>query len=108
MINVLFLLILLYFLYKCSCGKREMFESSQGKITMYGRQSCGYTRKMIEELQKTNTKKHFHYIDTSTKKGSQLFERIGGNGVPHFVYKNKSATGFMPANELMKKLNFFN
>lgn len=85
-----------------------MFDSSDPeKIIMFGRESCPYTVKMVDELKRTKTKKHFEFVDTSTQSGAKRFEKIGGNGVPHFLYKKKSATGYMPVKKLMEKLNYF-
>ena len=78
--------------------------SKNNKPIMYGRASCLYTVKMINELKEHNVFKKFEYVDTETKAGKQSFMKEGGEGVPCFVYNGRVVTGYMPARTLLKKL----
>jgi len=75
------------------------------KPIMFGRVSCPYTVKMINELKKHKVFDTFQYINTETKHGSQLMHQYGGKGVPFFVHKNRKGHGFMPKSNLFEKLN---
>lgn len=75
------------------------------KPLLFGRLSCPYTVKMIDELKKHNVLNKFKYIDTETKNGAQLMQKYGGNGVPFFVHKDRKGHGFMPKSKLFEKLN---
>ena len=75
------------------------------KPLMFGRMSCPYTVKMVDELKSTNNYNKFKFIDTETKEGSDLLVQYGGQGVPYFVSKNGRASGFMKTSQLFDKLN---
>lgn len=75
------------------------------KPLMFGRMSCPYTVKMVDELKKTNSYEKFKFIDTETKEGSDLLVHYGGQGVPYFVSKNGRSSGFMKTTQLFDKLN---
>ena len=75
------------------------------KPLMFGRISCPYTVKMIDELKKYKVFRKFEYVNTDTKNGAQLMRRHGGEGVPFFVHKNRKGHGFMPKSKLFEKLN---
>jgi hypothetical protein len=72
---------------------------------MFGRLSCPYTVKMIDELKKHRVFNMFVYVNTETQKGSQLMKQYGGEGVPFFVSKERKGHGFMPKSKLFEKLN---
>ena len=75
------------------------------KPLMFGRVSCPYTVKMINELKRHKVFNKFEYINTETKFGSQLMQKYGGEGVPFFVHKERKGHGFMPKSNLFEKLN---
>lgn len=76
------------------------------KIKMYGRKSCGYTVKMLNEIQKANVMDKFEYIDVETPAGEKEFKKTDADGVPHFESsdRSKSVTGAMPLNDLLQQL----
>ena len=81
-------------------------KKTKNKPLMFGRMSCPYTVKMIDELKKNNKFNVFQYVDTTTEEGKKMLDIAGGQGVPHFVSNNgTSASGFMPTNVLFDKLN---
>jgi len=75
------------------------------KPLMFGRISCPYTVKMIDELKKHKVFSKFEYVNTETKYGAQLMQHHGGEGVPFFVHKSRKGHGFMPKSKLFEKLN---
>ena len=74
------------------------------KITMYGRETCGYTVKMKEQLTKDGVMDSIIFVDTATKEGQEKLEKVGGSGVPHFTFEDKKATGYMKTKELLDTL----
>ena len=77
------------------------------KILLYGRTSCPYTVKAVEQLKKDNIWDKVRFIDTDTEAGSAEFSKKKVNGVPYFENPSngKSAIGFSPDSRvLMQKL----
>ena len=119
MLTQLLLLILAFMVYKkyfkkstvckkktCSKCKSELENVKNEKIKLYGRESCGYTRKMLNQLKDENMMMHFHYVNTETREGNKEFVSKGLQGVPAFEYKGKIVVGYMPTKILFEKLNF--
>lgn len=73
------------------------------KITMYGRDTCGYTVKMKKMIDNSNYKSMFDYIEVSNK--PHILKELNIDGVPAFEYKNKVIIGAMPVEVLLKKIN---
>jgi len=104
---MLIFFILCIILLACSlkCTEKNGVPIPFNQPLMFGRQSCSYTIKMIEELKKNNSFKTFKYINTETKEGSNLFQQYEGKGVPYFVSQQGRVHGFMKTSELFDKLN---
>ena len=90
---------------KTKCSKSKSKKSTE-KIKLYGRESCGYTIKMLSQLEKENKMMHFKYVDTETSEGKKEFTSKGLQGVPAFEHNGKIAVGYMPTEVLFDKLNF--
>lgn len=86
-------------------SKKKPVSTSVEKIKMYGRDSCGFTVKMKNLIQKEGKQEMFEYIDTSKPDGILLYEKLNVNGVPAFEYKKKVVVGAMSMSDLLKKLN---
>lgn len=54
--------------------KKQKHVTFEADYDVYGRMSCPYTVKMVDELQRME--KSFRFIDTSTKTGELEFKRI--------------------------------
>lgn len=107
----LLILISLLFIYLITRPKKESvlyplpkYTKSIDKIKMYGRNSCGYTIKMKDQIKKENLNHMFHFIDVSKEPGLSQFKNMNGNGVPMFKRNGRVAVGFMPTSELFSKL----
>jgi glutaredoxin len=72
---------------------------------MYGRDTCGYTVKMKKNIDESDKKHMFTYIDVTTPEGSIKYEKLNVQGVPAFSYNGKTVVGAMPIDNLLKKLN---
>lgn len=85
--------------------KSENFYTSTPTILMYGRDTCGYTVKMKKNIDESDKKHMFTYIDVTTPEGSIKYEKLNVQGVPAFSYNGKTVVGAMPIDNLLKKLN---
>lgn len=97
---------LIYLLAKYVFKRRTPMVTFDDKIKMYGRQSCGYTVKMLNEIKQANMMDKFNYIDIETPAGEKEFKKTNADGVPHFEShdRSKSVTGAMPLNDLFQQL----
>lgn len=76
------------------------------KIKLYGRETCGFTVKMLKIIAKAKKTHMFEYIDVSTPEGKKEFSKVSeADGVPAFVYKSKVVVGAMALDDLFEKLN---
>jgi glutaredoxin len=80
-------------------------EENDSQITMYGRDTCGFTVKMKNELKKTGLIKIIRYVDVTTPEGESEFKSKGFDGVPAFEGNGRVAMGYMKSTDLLKKLN---
>ena len=112
LVFLIMLLVALVSLKKLQSPKAKVPKKCGGgvsqKIRLYGHDGCGFTVKMKKMIESENKKHLFDFIDTSTKDGSAMFEKLKVSGVPAFEYKSKVAVGAMPLNDLFSKLNFIN
>lgn len=100
-----FLVFLVIMLKKEKSNKVNKVPLPSNKPMMFGRVSCPYTVKMIDELKKHKVFDMFIYVNTETKKGAQLMQKYGGSGVPFFISNGRKGHGFMPKSKLFEKLN---
>lgn len=92
-----------YLYYRCQTSTVETYDS--GEITMYGRDTCGFTVKMKNELKKSGLIKIIRYVDVTTPEGETEFKSKGFDGVPAFEGNGRVAMGYMKSTDLLKKLN---
>jgi glutaredoxin len=95
--------IILLVLYKLKCQHTR--DSDVAKVKIYGSESCGYTVKMRNMINKSHYKYLFQYIDIHSHKGKQEYKKLDVTGVPAFQFKNKTVVGAMPVKVVLKKLN---
>lgn len=97
---------LIYLLAKYVFKRRTSIVTFDDKIKMYGRHSCGYTVKMLNEIKQAKLMNKFNYIDIETPDGKEEFKKTDADGVPHFESHDgsKSVTGAMPLNDLIQQL----
>ena len=97
---LLFLLVVFLFMLVLSCPRTLVHE---GKVIMYGRDTCGYTVKMKNLIKKSEYKHLFQYVEIS--KNPHILKKLNVDGVPAFEYKGKVVVGAMPVKDLLKKIN---
>ena len=86
--------------------KAHVPEKHENHTKVFGSMNCGYTVKLLEELQKHGVK--FTFVDTNTPKGNQEYKKHNVDGVPLTVCtkSKKRVIGYMPVDDLMKKLGY--
>jgi len=97
----LVIILILLVLFKLKCHNT----SEVAKVKIYGSESCGYTVKMKNMINKSQYKYLFQYIDIHSHKGKQEYRKLDVTGVPAFQFKNKTVVGAMPVKVVLKKLN---
>ena len=83
-------------------------KAGNNAILLYGRMSCPYTAKAINQLKKDGAWSQVEFVDTGTRSGQVKFDKLNVSGVPHFVNTRtgNSVTGYNPdTQKLMDELN---
>tara|TARA_B100001996_G_C18624315_1_gene579097 strand:+ start:183 stop:551 length:369 start_codon:yes stop_codon:yes gene_type:complete len=90
---------------KSKCGSDTIIPQKSSNIVMYGRESCPYTVKMINELKQSRKWKDITYVDVSQPSGKEEFDRLNLTAVPAFSGNGRIALGYMPTSKLYKTLD---
>jgi thioredoxin-related protein len=89
---------------KCTGSKRE---KENGKYIVYGTKSCGYTVKLLDEIDEHDDKGEFIYKDITVKANNAEYSELGVKGVPITVSisdMTKIVVGYKPFIQLKAAL----
>ena len=86
-------------------GLNTVVPKPVSKIIMYGRESCPYTVKMIDELKQSRKWKDITYLDVTKPENKKEFERLNLTAVPAFSGNGRIALGYMPTSKLYQTLD---
>lgn len=94
----------------CPCCNPQMPRSilkKRPKYVVYGTSRCGYTVKLLEEIEEMDTAKEFMYKDITKAENRKEYEKLGVEGVPVTVSVHdpeKVVVGYRPFGAMLKAL----
>lgn len=94
----------------CPCCNPHMPKSilkKRPKYVVYGTSRCGYTVKLLDEIEEMDTAKEFEYKDITKAENRKEYEKLGVEGVPVTVSvqdPEKVVVGYRPFGAMLKAL----
>lgn len=96
----------------CPCCNNSKMPKSilkkGSKYVVYGTSRCGYTVKLLEEIEEMDTEKEFMYKDITKSENKKEYEKLGVEGVPVTVSvqdPEKIVVGYRPFSALLEALS---
>ena len=77
------------------------------KYVVYGTSRCGYTVKLLKEIEEMDSEKEFIYKDITKAENRKEYEKLGVEGVPVTVSvqdPEKVVVGYRPFGAMLKAL----